>query len=70
MVNRIPNCYMLTNKLGLLTSLRRFERISQLLYVTGVIKLKSSDFLPETYRLDESHDRKIFVDTFRGRLAC
>jgi hypothetical protein len=62
MVNHIPNCNLLTNKMGLLTSLQEFER------VTLSVKKRSSglDFIPETYRLDNTKDRDAFFSTYKG----
>jgi len=68
MVNRIPNCYLLTNKLGLLLSLQRFEQLWMALSLNRLVKLRTVDFLPETYRIDMPDERKTFFSTFRSRL--
>lgn len=65
LVNRIPNCFLLTNKLGLLTSLQRYERVWTMLNLGRIIKLRTSDFIPETYRLDDSTERRIFLEIFK-----
>lgn len=68
MVNRIPNCSLLTNKLGLLNSLRQYERISR---NTGVMhrdrQFGLKDFMPETYRVDHMEERYAFFHTFQSR---
>ena len=66
MVNRIPNCYLLTNKLGLLLSLQRFEHVWTALNLSQVVKLRTADFLPETYRTDVVEERKTFFYTFKS----
>ena len=62
MANHIPNCNLLTNKLGLLNSLQEYDRVCQ------AVKKKSLklDFVPETYRLDDPKDRDAFLDTYKG----
>jgi len=69
MVNRIPNCFLLTNKLGLLTSLQRYERVWTMLNLGRIIKLRTSDFIPETYRLDDNTERRIFYEIFKRMIA-
>ena len=64
MVNRIPNCYLLTNKLGMLITLQRFDRIRSLLSLTNLVKLRTDDFLPETYRLCDPADKRLFMQRF------
>ena len=68
MVNRIPNCYVLTNKLGLLTSLQRYEQVLIALRLSRVVKLRMSDFVPETYRLDDSFQQRAFFEAFARAL--
>ena len=67
MVNKIPNSGLLTNKLGILKSLQRYERVLATLSFGRIIKLKTSDFLPETYRIDFITDRNAFLDAHRGK---
>ena len=64
MVNRIPNCYVLTNKLGLLMSLQRYEQVLIALRLSRVVKLKMSDFVPDTFRLDDSFQQRAFFEAF------
>nr|VZI21537.1 unnamed protein product [Spirometra erinaceieuropaei] len=66
MVNHIPNCGLLTNKLGMLMSLRQYEyacRNSS----TGVKKkfIPMKDFVPETYCIDDARDRVQFLSILR-----
>lgn len=63
-VNHIPNCKLLTNKMGLLCSLQEYERVT--LNTKGRLpKLKMSEFIPETYKLDEKTDRTNFLSVFK-----
>jgi len=64
MVNRIPNCFVLTNKLGLLTSLQRYEQVLTALRLSRVVKLKMSDFVPDTFRLDDAFEQRAFFEAF------
>jgi len=68
MVNRIPNCYLLTNKLGLLTSLQHYEQVLIALRLSRVVKLKMTDFVPDTFRLDDSFQQKAFFEAFARTL--
>ncbi|XP_045161705.2 probable beta-tubulin polyglutamylase isoform X2 [Mercenaria mercenaria] len=64
LVNHIPNSQLLTNKLGLLNSLRQYERTS--LSTKGRLpRLKLSDFHPETYKLDDKTERESFLQVFK-----
>ncbi|KAK2161579.1 hypothetical protein LSH36_114g02014 [Paralvinella palmiformis] len=65
LVNRIPNCSLLTNKLGLLNSLQRYDRVNATINLKGNVKMRSSDFMPETYRVDDPIDRKLFLETYQ-----
>lgn len=68
MVNHIPNGNLLTNKLGLLNSLQEYERVT--LSTKGrPPRLRFSDFVPETYRLDEPKDREEFLRIYLGILS-
>lgn len=67
LVNHIPNCGLLTNKLGLLNSLQSFDRVT-----TAVKKSKQSpyiksylDFTPETFRIDDMKEREKFFQQFK-----
>jgi len=68
MVNRIPNCYVLTNKLGLLTSLQRYEQVLIALRLSRVVKLKMNEFVPTTFRMDDSFEQQAFFETFSRAL--
>ncbi|CAL1540043.1 unnamed protein product [Lymnaea stagnalis] len=64
LVNHIPNCKLLTNKLGLLCSLQEYERVT-LLTKGRLPRLKMADFVPETYKLDERIDRDRFLSEYK-----
>jgi hypothetical protein len=61
LVNRIPNCSLLTNKMGLLTSLQRYDRVTATMNKKHN-RMRYVDFLPETYRIDDPGDRKAFLE--------
>lgn len=63
MVNHIPNCNLLTNKMGLLTSLQEYNRLCD----KTKKKETKLNFIPETYRLDDGNDRQTFLDTYKGQ---
>ncbi|XP_069113097.1 protein polyglycylase TTLL10-like [Argopecten irradians] len=64
MVNHIPNGNLLTNKLGLLNSLQEYERVT--LSTKGrPPRLRFTDFVPETYRLDEAKDKEEFLKIYK-----
>ncbi|CAD5119623.1 unnamed protein product [Dimorphilus gyrociliatus] len=67
LVNHIPNCGLLTNKLGLLNSLQSFDRVT-----TAVKKSRQStiiksylDFTPETFRVDDMKEREKFFQEYK-----
>lgn len=65
-MNHIPNGNLLTNKLGLLNSLQEYERVT--MSTKGrPPRLRFTDFVPETYRFDEKHDREAFMECYKGR---
>ena len=66
MVNHIPNCQLLTNKMGLLNSLQDFDQQTRERRGRAP-KLKLNEFFPETYRLDDAKDREAFFNTFKGK---
>jgi hypothetical protein len=66
LINRIPNCYLLTNKLGLLNSLESYERVMNVMRRSRDLTLFVSDILPETYRVDDLVDRRAFFGRFKG----
>ncbi|CAH1775899.1 unnamed protein product [Owenia fusiformis] len=61
LVNHIPNCNLLTNKMGLLNSLQEYERTK----VGRGPKLKMNSFVPETYKLDRKADVEAFIETYK-----
>ena len=63
LVNRIPNCSLLTNKMGLLGSLQAYERVCG--GMKKGPKLKLNDFVPETYRVDDPKEKQAFLDTYK-----
>ena len=65
LVNIIPNSDVLTNKLGLLISLQTYDKV----FTSALGKkkhLKSTDFLPQTYKLDEYNEQQAFLKQFQG----
>ena len=71
LVNHIPNCQLLTNKVGLLSSLQEYERLTTSMNPKAKRpKLRLNDFLPETYRLDDPKEREQFFQTFKGWYPC
>lgn len=63
MVNHIPNCGLITNKLGLLTSLRSYDKSLSDMNKTRSVEF--SDFTPETYIIDDIKEREKFFETFQ-----
>ncbi|XP_023651633.1 protein polyglycylase TTLL10 [Paramormyrops kingsleyae] len=58
---QIPNNSVLTTKIGLLNSLRAFDRVnSKLPQGCGLRKLKMEDFIPETSRMDVRDEQEAF----------
>jgi hypothetical protein len=66
LINRIPNCYPLANKLGLLNSLESNEHVMNVMQRSRDLTSFVSDILPETYRVDDLVDRRVFFRRFRG----
>ncbi|XP_014873459.1 protein polyglycylase TTLL10 isoform X1 [Poecilia latipinna] len=61
LVFQIPNNMVLTTKIGLLNSLREFERItSKIRYKNGHRRLKMEEFIPTTFRMDVKEEREDF----------
>uniref|UniRef100_A0A096MCE3 Tubulin tyrosine ligase like 10 n=1 Tax=Poecilia formosa TaxID=48698 RepID=A0A096MCE3_POEFO len=64
LVFQIPNNMVLTTKIGLLNSLREFERItSKIRYKNGHSpsrRLKMEEFIPTTFRMDVKEEREDF----------
>ena len=65
MVNHIPNCQLLTNKLGLLNTLESYARASGHTNQSGAV-LKHTQFLPQTFRLGEPKQREYFWNQYKG----
>ncbi|KAG5446900.1 Protein polyglycylase ttll10 [Clonorchis sinensis] len=65
LVNHIPNCGILTNKLGLLLSLRDYERRYQLRYGRAPA-VSMHDFFPETYIADDPVERDAFYAAYES----
>ncbi|XP_044133475.1 inactive polyglycylase TTLL10 [Bufo gargarizans] len=62
LVYQIPNNKVLTTKIGLLNSLREYERVMQKINKTRVLKM--ADFFPETVRLDMKDEADTFFSTY------
>jgi len=67
LVNRIPNCNLLTNKLGLFNSLSEYNRVMAALKGDRG-RMKMQDFVPDTYRIDQLKDKEAFLDAYKGAL--
>ncbi|XP_066296558.1 protein polyglycylase TTLL10-like isoform X2 [Branchiostoma lanceolatum] len=66
LVNRIPNNAILTTKIGLLNSLREYERVMAKVKKGRYTRhLKMGDFFPESFRLDVRDDREAFFNTYQ-----
>ncbi|CAL8306416.1 unnamed protein product [Gadus morhua 'NCC'] len=63
---QIPNNTVLTSKIGLLSSLRAFERVSTKVNFQGLRRLKMEQFFPDTFRLDLSEEREAFFAQQNG----
>ncbi|XP_048838869.1 protein polyglycylase TTLL10 isoform X5 [Brienomyrus brachyistius] len=58
---QIPNNSVLTTKIGLLNSLREYDRVnSKILHSRGLRKLKMEEFIPETFRMDVRDEQEAF----------
>ncbi|XP_074500709.1 protein polyglycylase TTLL10 [Sebastes fasciatus] len=61
LVYQIPNNKVLTTKIGLLSSLRQYERVSSKVYHgRGLRTLKMEEFIPNTFRMDVREEREAF----------
>ncbi|CAL8363865.1 unnamed protein product [Lota lota] len=63
---QIPNNTVLTTKIGLLSSLREYERVSTKVNFHGLRRLKMEQFFPDTFRLDLSEEREAFFAQQNG----
>uniref|UniRef100_A0A8D3BKV7 Tubulin tyrosine ligase-like family, member 10 n=1 Tax=Scophthalmus maximus TaxID=52904 RepID=A0A8D3BKV7_SCOMX len=58
---QIPNNKVLTTKIGLLSSLREYERVcSKVNHGRGLRRLKMEEFIPTTFRMDVREEREAF----------
>ncbi|CAL1605346.1 unnamed protein product [Knipowitschia caucasica] len=63
---QIPNNDVLTTKIGLLRSLREYERVrSKVRHCQGV-RLKMDEFIPTTFRMDVREEREAFFSQQEG----
>nr|XP_046252153.1 protein polyglycylase TTLL10 isoform X2 [Scatophagus argus] len=61
LVYQIPNNMVLTTKIGLLSSLREYERVSsKVSHGQGLRSLKMDEFIPTTFRMDVKTEREAF----------
>ncbi|KAM3617131.1 uncharacterized protein V6R79_002565 [Siganus canaliculatus] len=67
LVYQIPNNKVLTTKIGLLSSLREYERVSSKVSLgQGLRRLKMEDFIPTTFRMDVNEEREAFFAQHEG----
>ncbi|CAJ1055374.1 protein polyglycylase TTLL10 isoform X6 [Xyrichtys novacula] len=67
LVYQIPNNKVLTTKIGLLSSLREYERVSSKVnHGGGLRRLKMEEFIPTTFRMDVREEREAFFAQQEG----
>ncbi|XP_041859149.1 protein polyglycylase TTLL10 isoform X2 [Melanotaenia boesemani] len=67
LIYQIPNNKVLTTKVGLLSSLQEYERVSsKVKHGHGRRRLKMEEFLPTTFRMDVREDREAFFTLQNG----
>ncbi|XP_026223813.1 protein polyglycylase TTLL10 isoform X2 [Anabas testudineus] len=67
LVYQIPNNKVLTTKIGLLSSLREYERVcSKVNHGQGLRRLKMEEFIPTTFRMDVREEREAFFAQQEG----
>ncbi|XP_041802004.1 protein polyglycylase TTLL10 [Chelmon rostratus] len=67
LVYQIPNNKVLTTKIGLLSSLREYERVSsKVKHGGGLRRLKMEEFIPTTFRMDVREEREAFFAQQEG----
>ncbi|XP_077587653.1 protein polyglycylase TTLL10 isoform X2 [Stigmatopora nigra] len=67
LVYQIPNNKVLTTKIGLLNSLREYERVSSKVnHGRAIRNLKMKEFIPTTFRLDVKEEREAFFARQQG----
>ncbi|KAK3547254.1 hypothetical protein QTP86_017805 [Hemibagrus guttatus] len=70
LVYQIPNNRVLTTKIGLLNSLREYDRvISKINHGKGQRRLKMSEFIPDTFCMDVKVEREAFFSQQEGLCA-
>ncbi|XP_029973787.1 protein polyglycylase TTLL10 [Salarias fasciatus] len=70
LIYQIPNNKVLTTKIGLLSSLRQYERVSsKVSHGQELRRLKMNDFIPTTFRMDVREERETFFSQQEG-LGC
>uniref|UniRef100_A0A3Q2ZQ29 Tubulin tyrosine ligase like 10 n=1 Tax=Kryptolebias marmoratus TaxID=37003 RepID=A0A3Q2ZQ29_KRYMA len=67
---QIPNNNVLTSKIGLLSSLREYERVSSKVKLSQGHRLKMEEFIPTTFRMDVRKERDIFFALFTSMWIC
>jgi len=67
MIYQIPNNKLLTTKIGLLVSLRDYDRVMNKVYKGKSRILSYQSFFQESYRLDIKVDRNAFFDTYKDK---
>ncbi|RXM28617.1 Protein polyglycylase TTLL10, partial [Acipenser ruthenus] len=68
LVYQIPNNKVLTTKIGLLSSLREYERVVTKIQLGRASKLlKLEDFFPDTFRMDVKEEREAFFALYEER---
>ncbi|XP_054650066.1 protein polyglycylase TTLL10 [Dunckerocampus dactyliophorus] len=67
LVYQIPNNKVLTTKIGLLSSLREYERVSSKVnHGQALRRLKIEEFIPTTFRMDLKQEREAFFAQQEG----
>ncbi|XP_036447385.1 protein polyglycylase TTLL10 isoform X2 [Colossoma macropomum] len=67
LVYQIPNNKVLTTKIGLLNSLREYDRVcSKVKQGQGLRKMKMEEFIPDTFRMDVKDEREAFFAQQEG----
>ena len=69
LVNHFPNGNLLTTKIGLLTSLQEFDRVSNKVPSPGRRGVQMKEFVPETFKLQNSTEIDNFIhNVYQGRV--
>ena len=67
LVNHIPNGNLLTTKIGLLTSLQEFDRVSNKVPSSSRRGIQMKEFVPETFKLQNQTEIDNFIHhIYRG----